>query len=90
MNECTGISANWCPIHGDCTCPVSSDPDCNILADKNDDNCPLHSAASTHGMDYFHDETQPDHIVSADYSLRRGPPKIMDGNRVYFYDVVRK
>jgi hypothetical protein len=28
--------------------------------------------------------------VSADYSLRRGPPKIMDGNRVYFYDVVRK
>ena len=41
MTLCTGISANWCPIHGDCTC---IDP-----VDKNDDDCPLHSAASTHG-----------------------------------------
>lgn len=38
---CTGVSANWCPIHGDCTC---ADPD-----DKNDDDCPLHSGSSTHG-----------------------------------------
>lgn len=39
--SCTGISAVWCPIHGDCTC---SDPN-----DKNDDDCPLHSGASRHG-----------------------------------------
>lgn len=39
--NCTGISANWCPIHGDCTC---ADPE-----DKNDDDCPLHSASSRHG-----------------------------------------
>lgn len=39
--SCTGISAHWCPIHGDCTC---ADPQ-----DKNDDNCPLHSWLSTHG-----------------------------------------
>jgi len=38
---CTGISANWCPIHGDCIC---RDED-----DKNDDDCPLHSMFSTHG-----------------------------------------
>lgn len=37
---CTGVSAVWCPIHGDCTC---KDPD-----DKNDDDCPLHSSYSDH------------------------------------------
>jgi hypothetical protein len=54
MTECTGISATWCPVHGDCTC---RDPD-----DKNDDDCPLHAAASTHGLDQYADEIQPDHI----------------------------
>jgi hypothetical protein len=39
--QCTGISASWCPIHGDCTCRDE--------CDRNDDDCPLHSAASTHG-----------------------------------------
>ncbi len=38
---CSGVSAGWCPIHGDCTC---KNPD-----DKNDETCPLHSAASNHG-----------------------------------------
>ena len=37
---CTGIAAGWCPIHGACTCV---DPE-----DKNDDDCPLHSAESDH------------------------------------------
>lgn len=41
MNQCTGISAGWCPIHGDCIC---KDP-----YDKNDYDCPLHSESSTHG-----------------------------------------
>lgn len=34
---CTGVSAGWCPIHGDCLCrslPVTE--------------CPLHAADSTH------------------------------------------
>jgi hypothetical protein len=39
--ECTGISASWCPVHGDCTC-VDVD-------DRNDDTCPLHAERSTHG-----------------------------------------
>lgn len=54
---CSGISASWCPIHGDCICPrhavedwddVDKHPE---LADSNGehDDCPLHSMASTHG-----------------------------------------
>ena len=39
---CTGVSASWCPIHGDCSCVEGSD---NF---HNDDDCPLHSAASNH------------------------------------------
>ncbi len=31
---CTGVTAKWCPIHGDCLCE--------------DPQCPLHSIASTH------------------------------------------
>lgn len=41
--ECTGVTATWCPIHGDCTCPP--DPDERYL---NDDGCPLHDSASSH------------------------------------------
>jgi hypothetical protein len=40
--KCTGVSATWCPIHGACTC---KDP-----RDLNDDDCPLHSERSSHGM----------------------------------------
>lgn len=39
--RCTGISAVWCPIHGECTCEERGD--------LNDDDCPLHSFTSTHG-----------------------------------------
>lgn len=39
--ECTGVSATWCPICGDCTCADE--------ADLNDDDCPLHSDESKHG-----------------------------------------
>jgi hypothetical protein len=38
---CSGISAGWCPVCGDCTC---KDP-----TDMNDDACPLHSHTSEHG-----------------------------------------
>lgn len=40
--RCAGVSARWCPVHGDCTCQ----PD-----DLNDDDRPLHSATSSHGED---------------------------------------
>lgn len=41
---CTGVSAKWCPVHGDCTCP-NNNGDYDSL---NDDDCPLHSASSQH------------------------------------------
>lgn len=37
---CTGVSASWCPVCGDCLC--------RNPADKNDDGCPLHDASSPH------------------------------------------
>lgn len=43
--RCTGTTARWCPIHGDCTCP--DDP--NDIRYLNADNCPLHDSASPHG-----------------------------------------
>lgn len=41
--ECTGISARWCPNHGDCRCPDGADLD--------DRDCPLHGGESDHGDD---------------------------------------
>jgi uncharacterized protein (TIGR02996 family) len=42
--ECTGASANWCPVCGDCCCPRPEDA-------KNDPRCPLHAPMSRHGDD---------------------------------------
>lgn len=38
--DCTGVAATWCPIHGDCACPERAPGD--------HPQCPLHSASSTH------------------------------------------
>lgn len=41
---CTGLTARWCPIHGDCTCQWDGyGPEA-----MDDPNCPLHSWQSTH------------------------------------------
>jgi len=40
--ECTGVSARWCPVHGDCTCEPGGD------ADLDEPDCPLHGTASDH------------------------------------------
>lgn len=39
--ECTGLSAQWCPIHGTCRCPDRTEA-------MDDPGCPLHSESSTH------------------------------------------
>jgi hypothetical protein len=39
---CTGTTARWCPVHGDCTCPR---PDLELDAAS----CPLHAPGSEHG-----------------------------------------
>jgi hypothetical protein len=40
--ECTGLTARWCPIHGDCVCPEGWD------GDMDEPDCPLHASASQH------------------------------------------
>lgn len=39
--RCTGVSARWCPVCGDCTCP---EPERSMDSER----CPLHSRASPH------------------------------------------
>ncbi len=50
---CTGVSAFWCPAHGDCTCPRNElgerwDPETEIHG-ANWRDCPLHQPGSAHG-----------------------------------------
>lgn len=42
VKRCTGITATWCPIHGDCTC----EPDFPL----DSPGCPLHDMRSTHAV----------------------------------------
>lgn len=42
--ECTGVSASWCPVCGDCTCPRMSTGE----RKKESSQCPLHGEKSTH------------------------------------------
>lgn len=48
MSElCTGITASWCPNHGDCTCPWrDGDEDKGRTFDS--PQCPLHAEESDH------------------------------------------
>lgn len=49
-SECTGPSATWCPIHGDCRCPhVNGDPQQGRTLE--DPACPLHALGSLHADD---------------------------------------
>lgn len=41
-NGCSGVSATWCPEHGDCKCPAPE-------VEREDPACPLHNLQSTHG-----------------------------------------
>lgn len=48
--ECTGLSASWCPNHGDCTCGLQDQA--GLVYDGGrtltDEDCPLHSPSSPH------------------------------------------
>ena len=52
---CTGVTASWCPIHGDCTCPrhplhgYTVDSHDSLEPGMNDPACPLHAPDSEHG-----------------------------------------
>lgn len=42
---CTGLTAFWCPVHGECTCTRTPDGECRFDAG----DCPLHAVDSQHG-----------------------------------------
>jgi hypothetical protein len=44
---CTEVSATWCPVCGDCVCPVI--PGSGGEIDRNSEDCPLHAPWSAHG-----------------------------------------
>jgi hypothetical protein len=48
--RCSGVSARWCPLHGECTCAINH-PDEDELQEITMDNrsCPLHGGQSLHG-----------------------------------------
>lgn len=41
-NDCTGLTARWCPVHGNCVCDEAA----NELSDA---ACPLHNPFAEHG-----------------------------------------
>jgi hypothetical protein len=41
ITDCSGLTATWCQVHGDCACP---EPE-KALADP---ECPLHAPGSDH------------------------------------------
>jgi hypothetical protein len=44
--HCTGLTASWCPVHGDCRCRIDGD-----LGERSRDatDCSLHAWWATHG-----------------------------------------
>lgn len=49
VSPCTGLTARWCPVHGDCACPDDSIPELHVTATLDDPQCPLHKPGSGHG-----------------------------------------
>lgn len=43
-DACTGLTARWCAVHGDCTCPRDE-------AHLDSQRCPLHGPESDHAAD---------------------------------------
>lgn len=72
--QCTGVSAHWCPVCGDCTCKKPEDS-------LSDDGCPLHDIASKHALPELNEAEKtamlslPDDFVS----------HLLVGERARFY-----
>lgn len=63
---CTGSSARWCPVCGDCACGPRYEGDgADGERTLDDDGCPLHGASSAHARDAAPD-LAADHIALAD------------------------
>jgi hypothetical protein len=46
--ECTGLTASWCPIHGECNCLKYEDGERDEYENT---SCPLHGPSSTHPIE---------------------------------------
>lgn len=63
---CTGSSARWCPVCGDCACgPRYGGDGADGERTLDDDGCPLHGASSAHARDAAPD-LAADHLALAD------------------------
>lgn len=60
---CTGLSASWCPVHGECIC--------DRLGDLDDPACPLHNSTSTHDDDARRDIESARMVVGEGVRARR-------------------
>jgi hypothetical protein len=62
---CTGITASWCPNHGNCCCEIGPDGTRSL----DDHNCPLHAPNSHHGEIYVDEFSGSDEIALAHSAL---------------------
>lgn len=49
---CTGVTARWCPVHGDCSCRSHDEALADDMIDVpilSDPDCALHAPTSAHG-----------------------------------------
>ena len=60
--ECTGLTAAWCPVHGDCACSRGRNE--GLDCDLDDPKCPLHAPTSEHPIE-----------VSSAWSSGGAPPR---------------
>lgn len=78
---CTGLFANWCVIHGECTCAIYVKEDSGKwhkeYTNFNDPGCPLHGNASEHAMDgtddLIFDELPPEQRTLAEGNFTDDP-----------------
>jgi hypothetical protein len=51
-NSCTGLTARWCSVHGDCCCPQAPQQNgWHPVGSLNDPTCPLHGIDSDHAAE---------------------------------------
>lgn len=48
LPTCTGLTARWCPVHGNCNCNPIDD---GMPGEMDDESCPLHAVRSAHAPD---------------------------------------
>ncbi len=71
--QCTGVTARWCPNHGDCVCGGYGTDEWDDSSDMDDGDCPLHSHLSPHPREAV--ELFGDHVIPVEpdeFEVRMG------------------